>query len=415
MKNSNKIINLPVLQREIMRFSPGIAIIFLSIFLLACHSDTQQVSARTNSAIKDFPVTPPPPPEPLQYDTTSAQNRDLIRKLDNYYQAQARMGFSGGVLVGHRGKVIYERYFGYSNREHRIQLAANSSSQLASISKTFTGTAVLYLHEHKYLNIDYPVNYYIKEFPYQNISIRMLLNHRSGLPDYTKWVPVYNKDTKTPITNETVIALMAKHKPRLEFKPNTRFKYSNSNYAILASVIERAAGMNYREFMAKHIFQPLGMEHTFVYNPSKTLPMDAAISYNYKWQREPDMFADGVYGDKGIYSTPSDMYRWDQSFYTNKLLSPATIELAYTPYSFEKKGIKNYGLGWRMLCYPNGAKVVYHNGWWHGNNTSFYRLIQENMTIVILGNKYNKGIYRQAQSIYNMVKAGENKGFDTEG
>jgi CubicO group peptidase (beta-lactamase class C family) len=358
----------------------------------------------------------PEPPEPLQYDTTSEDNRMLIKKLDNYYQTQARLGFNGSVLIGYKGKVIYERYFGYSNREQKVRMGPTSSTQLASITKTFTGAAILYLHERKYLNIDFPVQYYIKEFPYQNISVRMLLNHRSGLPDYTKWVTAYNKDTKTPISNETVIAMMATHKPRVEFRANTRFKYSNTNYAILASVIERVAGMSYKDFMAKHIFEPLGMQNTFVYDPHQKLPLDAAISYKYNWLREPDMFADGVYGDKGIYSTPSDMYRWDQSFYTNKLLSQQTIEMAYTPCSFEKKGIKNYGLGWRMLCYPNGGKVVYHNGWWHGNNTSFYRLIQENMTIVILGNKYNKGIYRQAQSVYNMVKAGEaGKGFDSEG
>jgi CubicO group peptidase (beta-lactamase class C family) len=120
------------------------------------------------------------------------------------------------------------------------------------------------------------------------------------------------------------------------------------------------------------------------------------------------MFADGVYGDKGVYSTVEDMYRWDQSFYENKLLSNETIELAYGPCSFEKKGIKNYGLGWRMLCFPDGNKIIYHNGWWHGNNTSFYRFIKDNFTIVVLGNKYTTNIYRQAPSIVNIVKGTNN-------
>jgi CubicO group peptidase (beta-lactamase class C family) len=174
--------------------------------------------------------------------------------------------------------------------------------------------------------------------------------------------------------------------------------------------------MAYSEFMAKYIFAPLGMTNTFVYDPARGLPGNAAVSYRYNWTREPDMFADGVTGDKGIFSTVQDMFRWDQSFYNRTLLSNESIELSYGPCSFEKPGVKNYGLGWRMLCYPNGNKIIYHNGWWHGNNTSFYRLIKENMTIVVLGNKFNKNIYRQAPVIYSIVKGVEvGSGFDDEG
>lgn len=291
-----------------------------------------------------------------------------------------------------------------------------SSSQLASISKTFTGAAILYLHEHKQLNIDNLVQQYIPGFPYAGITLRMLLNHRSGLPDYTKWVPVYNKDTRTPISNARMVELMIKHKPRIEAKPDKRFKYCNTNFALLARVIENVTSMAYSDFMAKYIFAPLGMTNTFVYDPARGLPGNAAISYRYNWTREPDMFADGVTGDKGIFSTVQDMFRWDQSFYNRTLLSNESIELSYGPCSFEKPGVKNYGLGWRMLCYPNGNKIIYHNGWWHGNNTSFYRLIKENMTIVVLGNKFNKNIYRQAPVIYSIVKGVEvGSGFDDEG
>lgn len=116
------------------------------------------------------------------------------------------------------------------------------------------------------------------------------------------------------------------------------------------------------------------------------------------------MFADGVYGDKGVYSTVQDMYKWDQSFYQNVLLSNETLEMAYGPCSFEKPGVKNYGLGWRMLCFPNGDKIIYHNGWWHGNNTVFYRFIKDNFTIIILGNKYNNNIYRQAPIVYGLAR-----------
>ncbi len=386
---------------------------FVALFLIARHSPSPHASASTKGRFGDDPVKAVE--RPLIYDTLDPANRDIIAQLDKFYATQVRAGFNGSVLVGYKGKVIYERYFGYSNREMRIPLTFNSSCQLASISKTFTGGAILYLNERKQLNIDDPVQTYIKEFPYQGITLRMLLNHRSGLPDYTKWVPVYNKESRTPITNEEMVRLMVKHKPRIEAKPDKRFKYCNTNFAILARVIEVVSGMSYADFMSKHIFQPLGMTNTFVYQPGHGLVGNAAISYKYNWVREPDMFADGVTGDKGIYSTVQDMFRWDQSLYNNTLLSNETIELAYGPCSFEKKGIKNYGLGWRMLCYPNGNKVIYHNGWWHGNNTSFYRLIKDNMTIVVLGNRFNKSIYRQAPVVFSIVKGVEvGSGFDED-
>lgn len=381
-------------------FFPYIATAILLLLIVACNSRTEPVKASPfYDVLKKMSGI-----ELVYEDTTSPEYQAMRHRLDSFYSIQKRAGFNGSVLIGYKGKVVYERYCGLANREKKIELDENSSCQLASVSKTFTAAAVLLLNEKKYLNIDQPVTTYLPTFPYPNITVRMLLNHRAGLPDYLKWVPVYRKDHSTPISNDILLTLFAKHKPRLEFKPDTRFKYSNSNYAILASIIEAVTEMEYADFMKQYIFQPLGMDNTFVYNPHKDLPDGEAISYKYNWVREPDMFADGVYGDKGIYSTVQDMYRWDQSFYRNILLNNETIEMAYGPCSFEKKGIKNYGLGWRMYCYEDGSKIIYHNGWWHGNNTVFYRFIDENFTIIILGNKYNNGIYRQAKTVYSLVK-----------
>lgn len=393
-------------------FQSFAGIVVLSLLFFTCHSPSQNVSAHPGNF---FEEPAKPADMPLIYDTISDEAQRITKELDAFYARQARAGFNGSVLVGYKGKVVYERYFGYANREKRIPLDRSSSCQLASVSKTFTSAAVLYLYEKGKLNIDYPVQYYIKEFPYRGISLRMLLSHRSGLPEYTHWVPVYRKDTRTPMTNEDMIALMCKHKPRVEARPNTKFKYCNTNFAVLARIVELVSGMPFPEFMSKNIFAPLGMTNTFVYEPDKGLPGKATISYRYNWVREPDMFADGVYGDKGIYSTVEDMFRWDQSFYNRSLLSSESINLSYGPCSFEKPGIKNYGLGWRMLCYPNGNKVIYHNGWWHGNNTSFYRLIKENMTIIVLGNRFNKGIYRQAPVVYSIVRGIDGvQGFDED-
>lgn len=336
-------------------------------------------------------------------DTNSIEYQLMAHKLDSFYRQQIARGFNGSVLVGYQGHIIYERYFGYADKNAGRKLSADASVQLASTSKTFTATAIMYLHQHKYLNIDHPVKTYLPSFPYPNITIKMLLNHRSGIPDYLKWYARYNKNTITPIYNDELLGMFAKYKPGLEFTPNTRFKYSNSNYAILARLIEEVTEMNYKDFMKQYIFDPIGMKNTFVYDPADGLSGKATKSYRASWEVFPIVFSDGIYGDKGIYSTVRDMYRWDQSFYDYEFMDSATTEYAYGPCSFETAGVKNYGLGWRMYCYPDGDKVVFHNGWWHGNNTVFLRFINDNFTIIVLGNKYNKSIYQHGPAIYKIV------------
>lgn len=390
-----------------------IAFGLFSFLLVACQPQAEPVSA--NPRFHD---------EPGKYtsreltfvDTTLPEYQRMIASFDSFYRIQVRAGFNGSVLIGKQGKIIYERYFGVARRESGLPLSQNTPSQLASISKTFTGTAVLYLHQHNYLNINDPVQHYLPEFPYANITVKMLLNHRSGLPDYQKWDRRYIKNDQQPIDNNYVLQTFARFKPALESRPGTHFKYCNSNFAVLASVIEKVSEMKYEDFMSKYIFEPLGMNNTFVHHTPNPLPANATYNYKYNWVRWDNNFADGVVGDKGIYSTPRDMYRWDQSFYENRLLSKETTELAYGPCSFEKPGVKNYGLGWRMLCFPSGNKIIYHNGWWHGNNTVFYRFIKENMTFIVLGNKYNGGIYRQAKVLYSIAKnVPVSEGFDEEG
>jgi CubicO group peptidase (beta-lactamase class C family) len=383
---------------------------FLSIFFVACQPKTEPVNA--GPRFHDQPGTINA--QPLVYeDTTHPHFQRIIQRLDSFYRVQVRAGFNGSVLVGQKGKVIYERYFGVANRETAQRLQPTSAIQLASISKTFTGAATLYLHQHSYLNINDPVSQYLPSFPYPTVTIKMLLNHRSGLPDYQKWPAKYIKNENILINNDQVLDIFARYKPALESRPDTRFKYCNSNYAILASVIEKVTDMKFDVFMKRYIFEPLGMNNTFVFNPVAGLPANATLNYKYNWTKWPNNFADGVMGDKGIYSTPRDMYRWDQSFYTNKLLSNETQELSYTPYSLEKPGVKNYGLGWRMFAFSNGNKVIYHNGWWHGNNTAFFRFVRENLTVVVLGNKYNGGVYKQPKVVYSIVKnVPVNEGFE---
>jgi CubicO group peptidase (beta-lactamase class C family) len=384
----------PIIKTTFFLFS------FFTLFV-ACQTVTeQQAHAR------------PPLPRPdnkyssvrLQFeDTTGPEAQRIIHSLDSFYAIQVRRGFNGSVLVGYHGKILFERYFGYCNKGKGLKLCPQSASQLASTSKPFTATAILWLNQNKYLDINDPVSKYLKGFPYPDITVKMLMEHRSGLPDYLHFATQYWKEDDIK-TNADLLQLFIDHKPRLIAKPGTRFKYCNSNFALLACVLEAVTKMPYPQFMKEFIFEPLGMDQTFVYNPNAQHPEKIAISYYPNWRQYKNMFADGIYGDKGIYSTVEDLYRWDQSFYHHTLLNEKSLKMAYTGYSDEMPGVRNYGLGWRIKDFPNGYKLIYQNVWWHGNNTVFYRFIQYNFTIIVLGNKFDNAIYQQGKAIYSIVK-----------
>jgi CubicO group peptidase (beta-lactamase class C family) len=161
---------------------------------------------------------------------------------------------------------------------------------------------------------------------------------------------------------------------------------------LLALIIEKASGMGYADYLQKEFFGPLNMKHTFVFTLNDTAT--ATSSYDWRGDLIKLDFLDQVYGDKNIYSTVRDLLIWDRALASGKLFKSETMKLAFTPYSNERPGIKNYGLGWRMNVYPTGKKMIFHNGWWHGNNASFIRLPEQDATIIVLGNRFTKQIYK---------------------
>lgn len=330
----------------------------------------------------------------------SPRTRQQQQALSAFYTGKLlRTGFNGAVLVAKKGVVIFEQYHGLESFRTKTPVTDSSSFQLASVSKTFTGMGILWLMERQKLSLDDNLQKYFPDFPYMGVTLRMLLNHRSGLPNYLYFCDSIWKDKDKFLTNDDVIRLMIQHKPPVQHQPDRHFQYCNTNYMLLASVIEKVSGQKYSDFMQQTFFEPLGMSNTFVYDPATAPRSHQTVSHKYNGQAEPDTYFDGVVGDKGIYSTVQDMLKWDQSLYSGMLFKPETLEAAFHPYSNEKPGIRNYGLGWRLMVYPDSSKIVYHNGWWHGNNTVFYRFVQDSTTLVILGNKYNRGIYQAVKPI----------------
>jgi CubicO group peptidase (beta-lactamase class C family) len=340
-------------------------------------------------------------------DTNNADAKRIIASLDTFYQRRVAGGFNGAVLVANKGKILYERYFGYANYEVGRMWSKETASQLASTSKPFTGAAIAFLKDRGLINFDDPVEKYIEGFPYQGITIRMLLSHRSGLPEYLHFATgLRAKDAGFFLTNQELVNMMIAKKPAIYFTPNTRFKYTNTNFALLSYIVSKVSGMSFPKFMKTMLFDPLGMSSTYIFDAEQTHSPNYCKNYKGRFNVVTDMVLDGVSGDKGAYSTPRDMLKWDQALYGGKLIKQKTLEEMYMPQSFEKPGVKNYGLGWRMMTFPD-QKIIFHNGYWHGNNTVFYRFVQENFTIIVLGNKYNRQIYYHPLGIYNIIKGNQ--------
>jgi CubicO group peptidase (beta-lactamase class C family) len=320
---------------------------------------------------------------------------DLKRYYNNvkefYDKKLIRSGFNGAILVAKKGQIIFEDYHGFFDLKKKDTLTKHSAFHLASVSKTFTAMAVLKLAEMGKLSINDDVKKYFPAFPYDDVKISLLLSHRSGLPNYIYFMDKLGWNRKEHCTNEDVLNYLIKFKPPGTGRPDTHFSYCNTNYALLGLIIERASGQSYADFLQEQFFTPLHMDDTYVYSIKDSAT--AMPSYDYRGRPEAFTFLDCGIGDKNIYSTPEDLLKWDQALYTNKLFTKQTLKEAFTPYSNEKPGIRNYGYGWRMNVYPNGKKIIYHNGWWHGNNTVFIRMIQDSVTIIVLGNKYNRNIY----------------------
>lgn len=339
----------------------------------------------------------------------SSKTRQIRQEVAELMRLKLSPGsFSGAILVARKGVILYEHYQGLENHATKAPVTDSSSFQLASVSKTFTGMAILSLLEKEKLSLDDPLQKYFPDFPYLGITIRMLLNHRSGLPNYLYFCDSLVKDKSHFLTNDEVIRLMTLHKPPTQYPPDRHFNYCNTNYLLLASIIEKVSQQKYADYLQQTFFTPLEMTNTFVADPTQAPRAHQTVSHLFSWRPEPDNSFDGVVGDKGIYSSVRDMLKWDQAIYSGKLFKPETLKAAFTPYSNEKPGIRNYGLGWRLFTYPDSTNnIVYHNGWWHGNNTVFYRFIKDSTTLVILGNRYNRGIYQAVKPLRNILGHGD--------
>jgi CubicO group peptidase (beta-lactamase class C family) len=324
---------------------------------------------------------------------SKAEANRCRRIAEDFYDSSLKnTGFNGAMLVAKKGQIVFEQYNGMAHLKQKDTITASTPFHIASTSKTFTAMAVLKLAEEGKLNINDSLQKFFPGFPYEGMTVKMLLNQRSGLPNYAYYLEKIKWDDDVKVTNEDVLQTLIQHKPGLQHTMNRRFNYSNTNFVLLALVIERVSGKSYGDYLQEVFFTPLQMTNTKVFNRNDS----ATVTPSYMWNgvQEAFTYLDVTYGDKNIYSTVRDLLKWDQALYSNELFKQSTLDSAFQPYSFERPGIHNYGFGWRMYTLANNNKIIYHNGWWHGNNSTFYRVVPDSLTIIILGNKFNRNIYR---------------------
>ena len=310
--------------------------------------------------------------------------------------------FNGNVLAALDGKPYYQQSLGYADFNTKRLLNDNSVFELASVSKQFTAMGIMICKEQRLLSYEDNIQKFFPGLPYDNITIRNLLTHTSGLPSYEdqfekKW------DHKKIAFNKDVVDMLKNLKDTLFFKPGSKWQYSNTGYALLASIIEKVSGNNYNDFMAANIFKPLGMLHTFVYNTRRStgkIPDNYALGFvhsdSLKKYILPDAdpkidivyYLDGIVGDGCVNSTTGDLLIWENALHSGKLVSKASLDEMLSPLvqMSPRDSTGFYGFG--VMIQPNSpnGKIISHTGGWPGYTTYVLNRSKKNETLIVLSN-----------------------------
>jgi len=357
----------------------------------------------------------------LLFACSSPERPDaLVASLDSITTAAVDTArFNGTVLVARDGEVIYQKSFGWANYDTREPLNDSSLFELASVSKQFTSMGIMILKERGALSYDDDVKTYIPELPYQGMTIRHFLTHTSGIPDYMDLFLKTRWDRDKIVYNEDIVEALAKYKPDVLFTPGERWEYSNTAYALLATIIGRVSGKTYGQFLDENIFDPVGMTRTRTYNTRRSkgevIPNYAfGFVYSDSLQRFalPDSLKDywyvrtldGVEGDGIVNSTTGDLFKWNKSLYTELLVKNLTVEEAFTPVTLNDGSTYPYGFGWGIETDSVMGKIVRHSGGWPGYSTHIRRYIDRGDCIIILSNNGGFGREMVAEEIEKRLR-----------
>jgi CubicO group peptidase (beta-lactamase class C family) len=340
--------------------------------------------------------------------------QDLTPRLDSLLaKDNDKNGPGMAAMLIRDGRIVYRKDFGYADLDAHTLIARGTQFLLGSMTKQFTAMAIMILKERGKLHFEDSLAKFCPEFPAyaRTITIRHLLNHTSGLPDYEEILlggkVDYDKlfqSSKSPRTAHEFTSAEAlsalSRQPKLRFAPGEKFEYSNSGYVVLGQIIERLSGMRYAEFLKQNIFNPLEMHDTLVVDERHQKMPRLARGYgkrNGMWQDIGYSPEDYVYGEDGIHGTIDDLYKWDQALYTEKLVQRETLATAFQPGYTNDGNIADtymtgilkrptsYGFGW-FITPENGTLELEHGGFWSGYRSYIVRIPPRRLTAIVLLN-----------------------------
>jgi CubicO group peptidase (beta-lactamase class C family) len=363
----------------------------------------------------------------LLISVQSAFSQQAVTRIDSLFKARySNAYFNGNVLIAQDGAILYQNSFGYADREKKILNTKTSRSHLASTSKLFTAVAILQLKDKGLIRLSDPVVNYLPDFPYATITIRHLITHTSGLPDFQIFEPYYKEDPKRILTNKDLIPAIKKY-GKLLFEPGERWSYSSPGTALLAVILEKVSHLKFEQYLKKHIWDVSGMHNTYINSLSAVVEDEKRVK-NYAW---PTIFSDDVQiadsiprhrefaqisgaliGPGLVVSDVHDLFMFDQALYAGKLLKPATMDEAFTPIKLNNGadaqtepflGKTAFGLGWFIFTEDPLRKIVLHTGKQGGIITVFIRDITKKRTYILLDNSESKGLNNLTLNVMNIL------------
>ena len=370
------------------------------ILLFSCENNTVDPPAKEEEEIVQNYV------DSIHKIISISSGDKRTNKIDRFFKTQFRYRiFNGNVLYAEKGEIIYQSAFGMANFREKEELTLDHSFQLASASKPFTSVATLQLVEKGLINLSDSIQKFIPDFPYDNITIHQLLCHRSGMSQYTHFCDrpdsIWPDKMKT-ITNDDVLNIMSDIIPLINYPPDHKYYYCNTNFLVLASIVEKVTKMKFNDYLKKYIFNPIGMNSTCVYDRSNladlTLPCQG-YENRIPWE---DVYLNGCVGDKGVYSTTIDMLKFDRALKHNLLISDSLKQLAHTKKNKNFRNNHNYGYGFRIEYNKNYGKIVYHTGWWKGFRSLYINVVDKDQTIIVLSN-VKRGRFYQINKLVSLL------------
>ncbi len=322
---------------------------------------------------------------------------------------------TGNILVYKNGEVVFKNTSGLRSINPKDSLTLDSQFRLASVSKQFTGMAIMKLKEAGKLEYDQTVKSILPDFPYADITVRHLLHHTSGLTDYERliannWKPA-DSTKRYILGNDEIIKEIYKVNPELDFKTGEKWEYSNTGYLFLASIVEKVSGQHFSAFLKEQLLEPLKMNNTVLYKyqeaadpnmPNRVFGYQTALNQEDLIPNDYDIVND-VRGDGGIYSTLEDLLTWNMALSNHTIISKSYLDEAFTPGKLNNGEETDYGFGW-FIESKTEPRIVKHSGGWVGFGTYLYNEVDAKSGWIMLTNNSNDNLRDIGIGIGNIIK-----------